>query len=201
MSLEDILYYCLLYNEIETAENYIKSAHISGLDIYKIMSCAANKNYVDVVNFIIDYNLKFHFYSKVRISESVIIAASYNYINLMKILLKNPNIDPAYDYNAAIKIASNLGSLEIVRELLNDSRVNPYTNNNYAIKQAIYKGHTEIVKELLQDPRVTSDPIIYNAKCCVLILEISLEQQLMLLIEIPLELCEIVQSFVFRKVY
>ena len=58
----------------------------------------------------------------------------------------------------------------------------------------------DIYKELLQERNIVNNPIIYN-KYKQEILQISLEQQLVNLIDVPLELCEVVQLYIYRNVY
>jgi hypothetical protein len=162
----NILNNYLLINDTESAENYIINNDIL---MYEIMDAAANKNYTNVINFIINYVLQFHIYDTNSIGNTIIVAVLNNNVNLIKILLNNNNINPAYSFN-------------------------------YAIKNAFNNGHLEIVKELLLDFRVISDPEIYT-KFYGMILDLSLQQQLVFLLNVPQELCEIIQLFVFRNVY
>ena len=74
-------------------------------------------------------------------------------IDKVRLLLENPEIDPATNNNEAIRVASGRGHTEVVRMLLADPRTNPASNNNYPIRLASKNGHTEIVKLLLADPR------------------------------------------------
>jgi hypothetical protein len=170
MNCVEIINNFLLKNETEYAEvymiNFIENTNIA---TYEIMVSASHKNYVNVIDFIIKYKLKYHYYDINRISVLFLMSASFNDINLMKILIKNPNIDPTYMANSATYIAFN-------------------------------NGHLKIVKELLQDSRVTSDPEIYT-KFYEMILDLSFQQQLIFLLNVPQELCEIIQLFVFRNVY
>jgi hypothetical protein len=63
-------------------------------------------------------------------------------------------VNPAADYNYAIRCASEKGHKEVVEMLLKDSRVNPSAGNNWAIRYASGNGHKEIVEMLLKDSLV-----------------------------------------------
>ena len=69
-----------------------------------------------------------------------------DYINYIKVLLKDENVDPSDQDNKAIRWVSENGHLEIFKLLLKDKRVNPADQNNYAIRLASEKGHFEIVQ-------------------------------------------------------
>jgi hypothetical protein len=68
--------------------------------------------------------------------------------DVMKMLIKDPRIDPSANNNYAIRWASENGHTEIVKLLLNDNRVDPSDANNKAIQLASENGHTEIVELL-----------------------------------------------------
>ena len=71
-------------------------------------------------------------------------ACKYNHIEIVKLLLQDPRVDPCDKYNITIIV---------VKLLLQDSRVDPSDHNNLAIRWASQNGHIEVVKLLLQDPR------------------------------------------------
>ncbi len=81
-------------------------------------------------------------------------------IDKVKLLLTNPEINPADGNNNAIRDASGGGHTEVVKLLLNDPRVNPAALNNMALMGASQNGHIGVVKLLLADPRV--DPAAQN---------------------------------------
>lgn len=88
---------------------------------------------------------------------------AYNFDGLVKLLLRDPRVDPSANNNAAIKYASNNGNYHIVRTLIQDPRVDPSDNNNAAIIEASLYGRLRVVKLLLKDPRV--DPSVDNYYC------------------------------------
>ena len=96
-----------------------------------------------------------------------------NNIDKIRLLLKDPLVDPAADNNHLIRYASEKGKTEIVRLLLEDPRVNPSADTNYAIRLASQNGHTEVVKMLLEDSRV--DPTAANHVKFVMKLEMNLK--------------------------
>ena len=81
-------------------------------------------------------------------------AVRENDIETVKKLLKDSEVDPAADYNYAIRYASEYGYAEVVRLLLDGVRVDPRACDNYAIRQASHNGHVEVVRLLLDDDRV-----------------------------------------------
>ena len=87
-------------------------------------------------------------------NDEFIGAAQTGDINKVKLLLTNPEVNPAAIDNRAILLASENGHTEIVRLLLSDPRVDPTAENNWAIRSASRHGHTEVVRLLLADPRV-----------------------------------------------
>jgi len=81
-------------------------------------------------------------------------ASIYGHFEIVRLLLKDPRVDPSDNNNYAIQWASERGHFEIVKLLLKDSRVDPSDNNNCAIRWASESGHLEIVRLLLEDLRV-----------------------------------------------
>lgn len=75
-------------------------------------------------------------------------------VELVRLVLRDPRVNPAHDNNRAIAVASENGHVEVVRLLLGDSRVNPADNKNEVIQYALTHGHLEVVRLLLTDPRV-----------------------------------------------
>ena len=90
-------------------------------------------------------------------------ACQKGYVDVVRILLKEPLIDPMLYLDDddddplrlnGIETACYFGQLDVVKLLLQDPRVNPSVGDNYAIRRATENGHLEIVKSLLQDERV-----------------------------------------------
>ncbi len=93
-------------------------------------------------------------------NQEFIEAAKTGNTDKVKLLLTNPEVNPAADNNNPIRWASHNGHTEVVRLLLNDPRVDPAADNNEAIGLASLNGHPDVVKLLLADPRV--DPAADN---------------------------------------
>ena len=93
-------------------------------------------------------------------NKEFINAAKTGCINRVKLLLTNPEVDPAANNNEAIQWASGYGHVDTVRLLLADSRIDPADDNNLAIRWASAYGQLEVVRLLLTDKRV--DPADYN---------------------------------------
>jgi len=74
--------------------------------------------------------------------------------DIVKLLLSDPAVNPAYRKNSIIASAALNGSLEVVDTLLSDPRVNPADNHNETLYQAAKEGKIAIVKRLMEDDRV-----------------------------------------------
>jgi len=92
-------------------------------------------------------------------------ACDNNNLELVKLLLKSPYVDPSdttkegiqyrkNEHNWAIRRAASSGYIEIVKLLLKDPRVNPTERNNFALKWAAKNEHKDVVRLLLKDKRV-----------------------------------------------
>lgn len=90
-------------------------------------------------------------------------AINDNNIELVKLLLKDPNVDPSTDYNYGICYASEDGYQEIVELLLKDPRIDPSARENKALCLACENGYIEIVKLLLNDSRLYSSESLETA--------------------------------------
>jgi FMN phosphatase YigB (HAD superfamily) len=86
-------------------------------------------------------------------------------LELVKILLKSPFVDPADttvdgvryrndEYNYAIRHAAANGHANIIKLLLKDERVDPTARNNFALRWAAKNEHNDVIKLLLKDERV-----------------------------------------------
>jgi hypothetical protein len=64
-------------------------------------------------------------------------------------LLKNPIVDPSYNFNQPIKQASKKGNKEIINMLLNHPKFNKEKEFNIALGFAAENGHRDSVKTLL----------------------------------------------------
>ena len=68
-------------------------------------------------------------------------ACEYNQVEVVKLLLQDPRVDPSYQNNYAIILASENGHVEVVKLLLQDPRVDPndewynsFRSENYSHK-------------------------------------------------------------------
>ncbi|KAJ3029080.1 UNVERIFIED_CONTAM: hypothetical protein HDU68_000207 [Siphonaria sp. JEL0065] len=87
------------------------------------------------------------------------------YLDVVKLLLAHPDVDPADDDNYAIKTASETGETEVVRLLLADSRVDPTAENDISLQYACDFARVDVVKMLLADKRV--DPSANEEYCLI----------------------------------
>ena len=75
-------------------------------------------------------------------------------IDIVRLLLADPRINPAENNNEAIRGASTSGHVDVVRLLLANPRVNPTDDNNYSIHWASRHEYIGVVRLLLTDERV-----------------------------------------------
>jgi len=66
-------------------------------------------------------------------------------IEVVKLLLTCPGVDPTDDNNCAIRWASQSGYTEVVKLLLTCPGVDPTAENNHAIQNASAGGHIELI--------------------------------------------------------
>lgn len=81
-------------------------------------------------------------------------AAIAGNIDMIRILLADPRINPQDRGGKAFLVAIRNGYLDIVKLLLTDRRIDPSINHNEAFILAAKTGRTDIVRLLLRDPRV-----------------------------------------------
>jgi hypothetical protein len=84
-------------------------------------------------------------------------ASEKGYVEIVKILLAQKNVNPADMANSALKNACEYGQLEVVKLLMNDSRLDPGAFDNKGLRWAIQMKKTNIIKLLLTDKRVTDN--------------------------------------------
>jgi len=90
-----------------------------------------------------------------------------NHREVERLLLHNPNINPADDHSFAMRYAAEHGFVEIIKLLLVDKRADPALDGKddidfiCPITLAVTNGHYDIVKLLLGEPRI--DPTFENA--------------------------------------
>jgi len=97
------------------------------------------------------------------IGNALHIATTNNYIELVKILLSDPRVDPSVYNNLNIRQSASYGHAEIVEMLLKHPVVDPSDLNNESIIVACESGSIETVKLLLKDSRVDSAALNNNA--------------------------------------
>jgi len=92
-------------------------------------------------------------------------AAANNKLSILKILLKNPLVDPGDntvdgarysrdERNDAIRRAAQNGHVEAVKLLMKHPKVDPSAKNNFALRHSLKMGHYKVSELLLNDKRV-----------------------------------------------
>jgi len=82
------------------------------------------------------------------------LASEHGHVDVVRLLLKDPRVDPSALDNYAIRLAGANGHVDVVRLLLKDPRVDPSAKHNYAIYWASERGYVDVVQLLLKDLRV-----------------------------------------------
>jgi ankyrin repeat protein len=90
-------------------------------------------------------------------------ACGHGFLDIVKILLKNPKIDHEV-INMVFSRACSSGNLDLIKILMNDSRIELSANDNSAIKSASLWGQADIVKLLLCK---NVDPCASNNYCII----------------------------------
>jgi ankyrin repeat protein len=116
---------------------------------------AIDKRHIDVVRILMNKNVDPTMFN--NRGYPVSIAAYKGYPEILKILLKDPRIDPTVDDNGLILVAAEDGNIEIVKLLLKDPRIISATD---ALEGAIKYRHRDVIELLLQSPKV--NPPINN---------------------------------------
>jgi hypothetical protein len=128
------------------------------------------------------------------------LASANGHLHIVKELLKKEYKFNNYEIRKAIIKALKNYKLNIIIELMNDIRYYPdvFFKHNF-INACIKYNDTPIkcIKEILCDNRIITDPIIYKLNYTK-ISEISNEQQLIYLLDVPEEICDIVVKFCYR---
>lgn len=121
---------------------------------------AIEKSFVDVIRFFHRRNGLLAKFGIPTIHASLEKASKKGDADIVEIILKHPDVNPAINENTPIRNAARAGQLEIVRILLADQRVDPGAKNNEALEWSARNGHINVVRLLLSDPRV--DPTANN---------------------------------------
>jgi len=75
-------------------------------------------------------------------------------IDLVKVLLTQPGVNPAHNHNIAVKKAIDVNCIEIVKLLAQDPRVDVTVESNRPLYKALRNRSVDIVKFLLNDKRI-----------------------------------------------
>ncbi len=84
----------------------------------------------------------------------IIVSSERGQYEIVRHLLKDPNVDPSINKNSPFKWAVYGGHLRTAELLLMDSRVNPGDDDNEPFKISVIRGDTMMVELLLKSPKV-----------------------------------------------
>lgn len=85
-----------------------------------------------------------------------------HHLEVMKLLLADPCVDPAANDNYAIRHAVVENNLPSLKLLLADNRVDPTSHGNYVFRHAVMQGYLGIVKLLLATPSFRKNTQMMN---------------------------------------
>lgn len=77
-----------------------------------------------------------------------------NNLEIFKMLIAHPRIDPGANFNRILTTAVNLNRVEMIRLLISNPWVDPSIPNNYAFSMCAGYGHDDVVSQLLKDRRI-----------------------------------------------
>lgn len=130
-------------NRIDPAVNQQRALHLACLN-----NCIAV-----VVRLLADPRVKLQ-----RYHHEIKIAAKYNYVEILAILLEHPNANfienAIHGGDVALVHAAHHGHFKAVQMLLKDERIHADAMNNYPIFKSIALGHHAITNMLLSYPSV-----------------------------------------------
>ena len=82
-------------------------------------------------------------------NEALVIAVDHEEIEVIKMLLRDPQVDPTYEKNTAFNLACRSGNMDIVKLFISDRRVDISGYDNAALLYATLNGHKDVVVALL----------------------------------------------------
>ena len=121
-----------------------------------LLDMVIDEGHVDLVDRLLSDPrvLKVLYHTNQHPKHPFIIAAANGRTEIVRMFLKDKNINPSMQDNKAIKDASTKGVYSTVKLLLSDGTVNPGAQNSISILLAAKHGHESIFRALLVDPRV-----------------------------------------------
>jgi ankyrin repeat protein len=157
-NIKNILNYSICDTDSPLTTDYIfnNSSHSWKIDIdkyihsYKYIRIITGKGHIDIIKLFLTYNISDYVYYDYALST----ACTFNKLEIIKLLLPNPKINPSSFENESIIYASVYGDANTVKLLLKDPRIDPSIHGNQSLLEAGVYGHTEVVKLLLEDERV-----------------------------------------------
>ena len=111
---------------------------------------AARLGYVKIIKYCLGDDLKF-FHSPASVGEALVVAASANQAEAVKLLEFGSRVDDE-SCNRAFRAAAAQGLVEVMKISLRDPRLNPYDADT-ALDYAVIRNRLEIVRILLSDSR------------------------------------------------
>lgn len=95
-------------------------------------------------------------HSKLTLSTNELVseAARVGSVEIVTLLIQDPQFNPKKDDSEALRLAAENGHSAIVEALLKHPHINPAAKHNEAIRTASARGHLDVVKTLLADSRV-----------------------------------------------
>ena len=131
-----------------------------------IFQLAIEKNNPEAVKFLLEYTVV-----DPSINNTAITTAVKNgFLGIVKVLLTDGRINPAFNDNYILSLAIDKNYLEIVKLLLDDPLVDPSDNHGAALILAVKTDKLSTVSLLLADARV--DPTAQNNRA----IKIAVEQ-------------------------
>lgn len=122
--------------------------------IEEVLEVAQDRHLLNVVRFYVEYSIcdlnevLYWACKQPSFDEDVELSHIFN------LLMKNDNVNKAFESNLCIGAAAKYGNLYAVNALLEVVNVDPSDYHNYALCMASKHGHLEVVERLLCDSRI-----------------------------------------------
>lgn len=152
---EGALAYASRMGYIATVDRLLKDPRLSPSD-YGVIEGAVSMGHTSVVQRLCQD-------PRMIPNHALFSACRHNQVEIVKLLLKMPKVDPAFDESACFSLSTL--SPEIIKELLKDGRCDPSIYGNNLLRLLlqmpdpvlVWSVNSKLIEMLLQDPRVITE--------------------------------------------
>ncbi len=144
--------YAIKKGYTEIVRKLLKSPNIDPFaDNNRAIHYAAERGYTYIFRLLIDHGIDPDWWA-------FVIAVENGNVDILRIMIKLPNFDPASENSFTFVFACRNNRLEVVKFLLSIPSIDPANRDNLPIQEASMEGHVEIVRLLLETPNRGIEP-------------------------------------------